>query len=31
MSLMVETNVTGNYGTDRSEDKNEEEHNECFI
>jgi len=31
MSLQVETNVISNYGTDSSEDKNEEEQNEFFI
>jgi hypothetical protein len=31
MSLRVETNVISNYGTDISEDKNDEEHNDCFI
>ena len=29
--LRVETNVISNCGTERSEDKNEEEHNECFF
>ena len=31
MSLRAETNVISNYGTDSSEDKDEEEHDECFI
>jgi len=31
MSLQLETNVISNYGTDSSEDKNEEEYNKYFI
>ena len=31
MSLWVETNANSNYGTDSSEDKNEEEYSKYFI